>query len=119
MYVDIDFDKSRRLRFDLSAIQDLEAQMGGQPLGAIVHQLTQMGITALRNALWAGLKHEDRALTPNLVTKKLTRYIEEGKNLKTLYDRVSDAIEASGLFKGAEADGPEGNVPTPEAAVQT
>lgn len=98
------FDKQRDLKYDLAAIKDLEAQLGGQPLGAIVQQLSQMGISALTVALWAGFKHEDRSLTPNLVTKMLEAYLQKGNRIGTLMNAVSDAIEESGLFKSAADD---------------
>jgi len=109
MSVRIEFDKPRELRFDLRAIQDLERATGGQPLGQVVTNLSQIGISTLVAALWAGLKHEDKSLTPNLITKMLETYLQSGGRLKPLMDGVSDAIEASGLFKGAEDDEPEGN----------
>lgn len=104
---DFDPDKPRLLRFDLSAIQDMETQMGGKPLGAIVEHLAQMGINALCIAIWAGLKHEDRTLTPRLVTKMVERYIQSGKALKRLLGPVNDAIEKSGLFRSMEEESDE------------
>ena len=109
--VDLEFDRPRRLWYDLAAIRDLERAMDGQPLGLIVNQLAQLGVNALVLALWAGLKHEDRTLNPNLVTKRLEAYIKDGKSLRTLADAINDGLEESGLFKGAEDD--EKNV-TPE-----
>ena len=49
--------------------------MGGEPLGVIVGRLANLGVNALVLALWAGLKHEDRALSPGLVTKSGSRPI--------------------------------------------
>lgn len=111
MSVRIEFDKPRELKFDLRAIKDLEANMGGQPLGTVVQQLSQLGVTALTMALWAGLKHEDKALSPNLVTKYLERYIHDGKSLRVLGRAVNDAIEETGLFRMDDEE-LEGNAPT-------
>ncbi len=113
--VQIQFDKPRSLKFDLAAIKDLEAAMNGQPLGTIVGQLSQLGITAITLALWAGLKAEDRALTPNLVLKMLQSYLDSGGKLSTLTNALSDAIESSGLFN--VEDGLEGNEQATQAAV--
>lgn len=107
--VHLEFDKSRSLFFDLAAIRDLERAMDGQPLGAIVQQLANLGINALVIALWAGLKHEDRTITPNLVTKRLETYLKDGKKLKVLADALNDALEECGIFRGSEDD--EGNAP--------
>jgi hypothetical protein len=104
MAVFVDFDRRRELKFDLAAIKDLERASDGAPLGKIVTDLGQMGITSLTLALWAGLKHEDRTLTPNLVTKILEKYLADRKSLTKLLRAVNDAIDESGLFRGAEAE---------------
>jgi hypothetical protein len=108
--VTLQFDKPRTLKFDLRAIKDLEANMGGMPLGTVVQQLSMIGVTAITMALWAGLKHEDKSLTPNLVTKMLEAYIGAGGSLRALGRALNDAIEATGLFNSDE-DG-EGNALT-------
>lgn len=105
----IDFDKPRELKFDLRAVKDLESAMGGIPLGQVVHQLSQVGITAITAALWAGLKHEDKTLTPNLVTKMLQTYIDKKdkqKNLRVLARALNQAIDDTGLFR-SDADDDE------------
>jgi len=106
--VHVEFDKSRSLSFDLAAIRDLERAMDGQPLGIIVNQLANLGVNAMVIALWAGLKHEDRTLTPNLVTKRLETYLKDGHKLRTLADALNDALEECGIFRG---EGDEGNAP--------
>lgn len=108
--VPIDFDKPRHLHYDLAAIRDLEAQMNGEPLGILVGRLANLGVNALVMFLWAGLKHEDRTLTPHLVTVRLEAYLKaagngSGKSLRTLADGINDALEQSGLFKSAEDSG--------------
>lgn len=100
----IQLDKTREVKFDLSAIRDLEAALNGQALGSIVHSLSQMSITALTTALWAGLKHEDKTLNPSLVTKMLEKHLKGGGKMRPLMDAVSDAIRESGLFN--EDDSP-------------
>ena len=107
--VDIDFDKPRKLHFDLAAIRDLEAAMGGKPLSSIVNDLHSTGVTALVLALWAGLKHEDRTLNPKLVERMLERYIlKEKKSQRALGRALSDAIKETGLFREDEEES-EGN----------
>jgi len=112
--VSVDFDKPRQLKYDLDAVRDLEAGMNGQPLGSIVQQLGQIGVNAIVFSLWAGLKWEDRGLSPNLVTKRLQTYIKAGKSLKKLAEAINDALEETGLFRTDED--PEGNAqPEPTA----
>lgn len=112
MAVRIEFgDKVRDLKFDLRAIKDLEANMGGQPLGVIVQQLSQVGVTAITMALWAGLKHEDKGLSPSLVTKMLETYIAQKRSLRKLGRALNEAIDECGLFKtdAEEEEESEGN----------
>ena len=111
--VQLEFDKPRQLKYDLAAIRDLEAQMGGEPLGVIVGRLANLGVNALVLALWAGLKHEDRALTPHLVTLRLEKYLKDGKPLRALADAINDALEESGLFKSAASEADAENPLTP------
>lgn len=101
------FDKPRFVHFDLRAIKDLEANMNGQPIGLVVQQLGQLGVTALTMALWAGLKHEDRTLSPGLVTKMLETYIAQGRSLRKLGRAINDAIEETGLFKPDDGSEPD------------
>lgn len=117
MPVQITFDKPRTLKFDLRAIKDLEANMGGIPLGTVVQQLMSVGVTAITTALWAGLKHEDKALSPSLVTKYLETYIANGQSLRKLARALNEAIDETGLFRSDadELETSEGNE-RPEAA---
>jgi|SRR5215203_1153968 len=112
--VDVDFDRPRRLFFDLAAIRDLESAMGGQPLGTIVQHLANLGVNAFVYALWAGLKHDERSLTPNLVTKRMEKFLADGGKLSGLADAINDALEESGLFRGA-SDATDANPQTASA----
>ena len=107
--VTVDFDRPRQLFYDLAAIRDLEQALGGQPLGAIVQQLSNLGVNAMVIALWAGFKHEDRACTPNLVTKRLETYLKDGKRLSVLADAISEALDECGIFKTPDDD--DGDAP--------
>jgi hypothetical protein len=117
MYVAIDLDKPRRLRFDLFAIKDLETSLGGKPLGEILNDLSRMSLTVLCLSLLHGLKHEDATLNVNLVSRILKTYLETGGTLDTVYEKVKDALEQSGLFRTKEDVVAEGNgTPEPAAA---
>lgn len=107
--VQIDFDKPRNLRFDLAAVRDLEAALGGKPLASVINDLSMLGVNALVLSLWAGLKHEDRGLNPKLVERMLEAYISDKKSLRTLGRAVNDALDETGLFR---TDEPEGNATT-------
>jgi len=111
--ITLQFDKPRQLKYDLAAIRDLERNMNGEPLGVIVGRLANLGVDALILSLWAGLKHEDRALTPHLVTLRLETYLAGGGTLRQLADGINDALEECGLFKTARDEQAPANPPTP------
>jgi hypothetical protein len=119
MAVTIEFGgQARELFFGLKEVKELEIQLGGIPIGAVMNQLAQVGITAMTAALYVGLKGEDKTLNPNLITKMLDDYIRpvnrggEGKRIKVIADALSEALDETGLFKGPEEDeGGEGNAP--------
>lgn len=116
MFTPFDFDKPRRLRFDIQACMDLEAALG-QPLGQIVMQLQSVSITATCAAIWAGCKHEDPTLNVAGVRKRLQKYLDDGGTLKGVNDALNQALVDSTPLKTAEepAEELEGNA-TPEPA---
>lgn len=97
-YVDITFDKPRRLRFDLNALVDVEG-IAGKSLTALLGDLS---LTTLRDLTWAGLKHEDRRLTRDRVGDLLQTYLQNGGTTEQLIERIVDALEQSGVFKPKE-----------------
>lgn len=116
MAVQIEFDKPRELKFNIAAVRDLETVLDGKPLAGIINDIGQIGVTAIVASLWAGLKHQDKALNLNLVAKMLDTYLENGGDVRVLTRAVSQAIEDTGLFRNAlDDDGPEGNAPTEQA----
>ena len=110
--VQVEFDKPRQLHFDLAAVRDLESALGGQPIGVIIQQLSQLGVNAMVLALWAGFKHEDRAITPNLITKRLETYLKEGKKLAVLADALSQALDECGIFATDDDEPKKTTTPT-------
>lgn len=114
MYVDLELDKPRRLRFDLRAIRDLE-QVTGKSVGAITNDLRQVSVTAIIACLWTGLKHEDSTLNQNLIVKLLEQYLEDpAHSIKTVLRAIDDALSGSGLLRNIGEDS-EGNA-QPEPA---
>jgi hypothetical protein len=110
--VQIELDKPRTLMFDLAAVRDLEAAMGGKTLGNILSDVLSLGVNAITVALWAGLKHEDKSLNVNLVTKILAAYLKAGigekrtkTRLRLIGDALDDALHETGLFEKADAEG--------------
>jgi len=98
--------KPRRLRYDFNALADVE-ERAGVGIGALLSS-ERMGLNTIRLLLWAGLKHEDRSLTPEKVGDILQSLMENGMDLSVPMARVMLAVERSGLL-GQGTEGDEGN----------
>ena len=117
MYTQIQLDKPRQLRFDLRAIRDLEAATG-KTVGEITRDLRHVGVTAILACLLAGLRHEDKSLTPNLVEKILEAYLDAGGGIRPVLKAIDEALASSGLLKKLADEDAEGNA-LPEPAATT
>ena len=94
--VPIELDKPRRLRFDVNALADAEQSLG-MGLGKILGE--EASFWLIRTLLWAGLKWEDRRLTPEKAGAILTEYLsEKDGDLEAVATTVMEAVMASGLF---------------------
>lgn len=102
--------KPKRLRYDFNALADLEDR-AGVGIGVLLSE-QRVGLNTLRLLLWAGLKHEDRSLTPEKVGDTLQLLMENGMDLSLPMDRVRLALERSGLMGKVEDEGDEGNAAT-------
>lgn len=110
--VPVTIDKPRNLKFDLNTFCDLE-QKTGIPTGSLLKSVGDVSVTAIVYALWAGLKHEDLSLSPNLMMKMLETYIAEGKSIQELGAAISLAIMESGLFNGVGLEAPPADTKQP------
>jgi hypothetical protein len=96
--------RKRSLRFDLNALADFE-----QAVGMGFAQLMEMkaAFATVRAMVWAGLKHQDRALTIERAGTLIGEYVREGGNIN---DVLTACIEA------AVEHGALGRPQTPEPA---
>jgi len=100
-------DRPRNLRFDVNALADLE-ERAKAGIGTIFSE-ERAGFNSVRLALWAGLKHEERTLNPDRVGELIGEFLTGGGDLQEIMSVVTDAINASGLFKVEVArEGDEG-----------
>lgn len=113
--VEIQFEgdggKVRRLRYDFNAISELEERLN-VTIGQLMAPGHQSGFREIRGFLWAGLKWENRALTPEKIGELIQQHINAGGELSLLMDKATQALQASGLF-GVPKE--EGAGPTKEA----
>jgi len=104
------FDRERRLRFDVNALCDIEDALGESVGTAFTDG--KAGIKTLRTLLWAGLKWEDRTLTPQKVGDLLNAYLENGGTIDVVGDTVGRALATSGLIGKEKDDTEEKGTPT-------
>ncbi len=69
--VTIELDKARNLRYGINALVKVE-ELIGKPLTQL--DLEHISIKDLRAILFAGLYHEDKALTPELTGELIDEY---------------------------------------------
>lgn len=99
-------EKLRRLRYDFNAISELEEKMDA-PIGTLLSE-NRMGFRAIRGLLWAGMKWENRSLTPQAVGELIQKHLDAGGDLPGLTDKATQALRLSGIFgKEEEAEDPK------------
>jgi hypothetical protein len=96
------FGKPRHLKFDLNALADAEREVKSG-IAALFNE-ERMGVDTVRIFIWAGLKHEDKALTINEVGEMIEDYIiNSGEDLmealSELQNVIMKGIMASKVFK--------------------
>lgn len=96
----IELDRPRQLRLECNAIADAEEKLG-MGLGRIIKE--EMSFALLRVMFWAGLKWQDRSLTPEKIGQIMNNYLVNGGDLEYLGTKISEAIIASGLFAVEES----------------
>ncbi len=82
-YVEIELDKPRKLLYDLNAMAGFEKETGKSFLDLSKEKMTA---TLIRAILWAGLIHEDKALTVEKVGSLITP-----SNMLDIQDKVMEA----------------------------
>jgi hypothetical protein len=83
--IPIELDKQRRLRYDLTALADIEERLGVDSITEFFEQ--PLKFSTIRTILWAGLIHEDE----NLTEREVGRWID-GDNYKAMYEITTQAL---------------------------
>ena len=107
--------RSRRLRFDMNALADLEGVLGRSVAEVLSGDGNALGFAAMRALMWAGLKHEDRGLTLERAGLLMQGAIESGMSLADLLAKISEAVTSCGVFGGSK-DGDAPADPPPATA---
>ena len=111
--VEIHFDQTRRLLFNLKALRALDRVMGEQGIQKSLELIQALNFTTLERALWAGLLHEEPHLTVANVSKRLDKFVDDGGDVSELFTGAYKAITESRVF--GKPGGNEGNA-QPEQA---
>lgn len=80
------------LRYDMNAIVEAEAALGGKAVMEILQEMSQrLSFTSLRVLLWAGLLHEE----PDLDLQTVGAWFKPGVPLKPLVESIAAAVNAA------------------------
>lgn len=100
-------DRERHLRFDVNAVCDLETALGFS-LGELFGP-GRAGLTVIRAAMWAGLKHEDASLSIAGAGNLLQGYLDRGGSFAQVGEWIREALALAGFGGNADdAKAPEG-----------
>jgi hypothetical protein len=109
-YIDIELDKPRRLLFDLNAMAAYEKETGDNFLDL---PKKAVSATLLRVVLWAGLIHEDKALTIDQVGAML-----DPENMVSVQEKIVKAVSVNSPEVPEKQEGePDPNALKPEAQI--
>lgn len=99
----IELDRPRHLKLSINAIADAERLEGRN----LTHLLAEGGISASRALLWAGLKWEDRTLTPEKVGDLMEEWIQT-KPYSEIGEKISEALKEQAWFKVVKEESERG-----------
>jgi hypothetical protein len=98
--ITVELDRTRHLKFTPNALADAEERMGVGYYSMIAPPLA--GIRTIRCLLWAGLKWEDRSLTPEKIGNILDEVRERDPDVLFKMDQaIADELKEGGWFRVA------------------
>ena len=89
--------KERSLRFNSRAVCFAEDVLG-KALMVVVGNPMFLGVSTLRTLLCAGLMYQEKGITLQRVEIMLDDYLDDGKPLEYLWEKVSVALDQAGVF---------------------
>lgn len=118
-YAEIDLDKPRKLLFRIQDLRDLCLRVGrasGGPAVAMLDLLDKLGkmdLDTVLTALFMGLRHEDKRLTPEKVTDLVQTFVDTQGSMADLLNALNEAIEKSGVIRRREGSNELGESESP------
>lgn len=113
-YVEITLDRTRKMRFGLRDLRDLERRLGGIPFQQVLENLRRLHLETLVHTLAVGLRFDDPKLDVDKVEGLLQAYLRGSGQIKTVMDALVEAFMLSGVVGRPEAPDEGGSsVPPP------
>lgn len=109
MYTPIQLDKSRNLRYGMKALSLIEKRLG-KPIGAV--DFNSLTIEETMTVLWAGLVHEDSALTEDQILEAID---DNNVNFFYVVEKMIEAISDAFPEESAEAGGKPSKAASPKS----
>jgi hypothetical protein len=94
MYTPVKLDKMRNFRYGMKALDRIEKTLNIRMSKLNLEELSQHELSVI---IWAGLVHEDAALTPDIVMD----LVDEHSSIPAISEEMSKAFEAA--FGSGEA----------------
>lgn len=85
MFVPVQLDKMRNLRYGMKAISLIEKKFG-KSIAKI--DMDNMTMEEIATFIWAGLVHEDKELTPD----KVMELVDNFSTVQAVMEKVSEAM---------------------------
>ena len=104
-YVEVELDRTRRLRFDYDALCDLQARLGNLPVLDILDRLARLDMNAIRWAVFYGLRWEDKAVSQEAVQRLIQTKIDADAGLEGIALPVARALSLGAGLRKAEMNG--------------
>jgi hypothetical protein len=83
-----------KLKYDINSISDLEDKIDK----SINDLIQNIGISACRSLLWAGIKHSNKYLTLKDVGAMMNNHLKNGGDFKDLIPNIVVALKESGIL---------------------
>lgn len=104
-HIDVTIDRPRRIKYTMKTARQLEAAaraLNGSGIAALMAGAQIPDVIALLTCY--GIKHEDPKMNESKAEDIVQIFIDNGGDVEDLYDKLTDALIASGLYKKKAAE---------------
>jgi hypothetical protein len=89
-------NQDKQLRYDMNAVCELEAK-AGKGLFSLLNE-ENLGYNLIRLLVWAGLRHQNRGLTVDIVGIWLNDAFLNGMTFDSVFEKIMSSLKESGLL---------------------